>query len=149
MPEPRVDEERLRLAEAFLQEVTYRSRETQAAPFAAGGSLDRTCGLGERATVDLDLSPPARALLADLWSHPLPPAALDHVQTVLTTWIERVDALDRKRNHFLKAFRHSHGFDRTRYSPTDLATYDSSLESINAEIRLLRRESATQLLALP
>jgi hypothetical protein len=149
MPEPLVDEERLRLAEAFLQEAVYRSREARAAPLAAPPARDRACGLGESATVDLDLSPRALELYRLLWPAPLPPTTRQHVDTVLAAWVERADALDRKRNHFLKAFRQAHGFDRTLYSAPDLAAYDSGLETINADVRHAQREHAARLLTPP
>jgi hypothetical protein len=148
MPESHIDEERLRQAEAFLQEAVYRSREARAAPLAAPSTRERACGLGERAAVDLDLSARALELERSLWPTPLSPTARPHVDTILAAWVERADAFDRKRNHFLKAFRQKHGFDRTRYSATDLAAYDSGLEAIHAEIRAGHRAAAHALLEI-
>ena len=110
-------EERLELAEQFLQEAVYRSRGAQAgAGLFASGDPDRgDCGLGERAAVVLDLSPRAEEVFGLLWPEGLTEAELDEIREKMTSWIELQDALDRKRNHFLKAFRNEHGFERSSF----------------------------------
>lgn len=71
---------------------------------------------------------------------------LTHLREVMRAWIERQDQLDRDRNHFLKAFRQRHGFDRRAYSGEQLAEYDSGLAAINARADAERREHASRLL---
>jgi len=125
---------RLELAEDFLREAVFRSRERQAAsvaiarPKPAGG----TCGLGEKASVVLDLSPRAQELYEALWPTGLAGAELEHVRGVLADWVVEQDALDRQRNHFLKAFRQKHGFDRDAYPPERLQEFESGLARVNA-----------------
>ena len=51
------------------------------------------------------------------------------------------DALDRKRNHFLKAFRGKHGFDRTRYDAERLSEYERGLARVNDEENRARRSA--------
>jgi hypothetical protein len=48
-------------------------------------------------------------------------------------WIRLQDGLDRKRNHFLKAFRQEHGFDRKAYSPEVRAKYQTGLDAVNQD----------------
>ena len=109
---------RLEQAELFLQEAVYRSRERQ----AAGVELRRgaspaagNCGLGEKAALELDLSARGRELAAVLWPAGLEGEALARVRTELAAWVVAQDALDRKRNDFLRDFRQEHCFDRTKY----------------------------------
>ena len=64
----------------------------------------------------------------------------------MRAWIEAQDALDRKRNHFLKAFRNEHGFDRTKYDAAELAEFESGLARINDEENRERRSAASKLL---
>jgi hypothetical protein len=66
----------------------------------------------------------------------------------MSAWVERQDAIDRKRNHFLKAFRSRHGFDRARYAPEVLGEWEAGLAGINAEEDLERRAMAERLLAI-
>ena len=155
-------EERLKLAEAFLQEAVYRSREAQSqqhrepAPVErldgdAPGSRKRSsspqnCGLGEKAVVVLDLTPRGAELFAQLWPDPPAPAAVQELRAVVTDWVRRQDALDRKRNHFLKDFRREHGFDRTLYTDEQSSAYRSGLDAINAEVDATRRAAAQSLL---
>jgi hypothetical protein len=144
-----VDTERLRLAEEFLREAVFGSREKQAA-----GSLERTfrnetssCGLGERAATLLDLSPRGRELYEQMFGRAAGPAG-DAIRATMTAWIERQDAIDRKRNHFLKAFRGRHGFDRARYAPEVLRDWEAGLAGINAEEDVERRATAGRLLEI-
>ena len=162
---------RLDAAEAFLQEAVYRSRGAQAgasllAPDerpaderpaderpadggpADGGPADGgQCGLGARAAVVLDLSPKAEGLFTELWPDGVDEAHLVALEDVMRAWVERQDALDRKRNHFLKAFRGEHGFDRSAYDPGQAAAYREGLDAVNGEVSAERREVAEALLA--
>jgi hypothetical protein len=157
--------ERLALAEAFLQEAVYQSRAKQAAGSALAGlsgtisadskasspgtgSDTRRCGLGLRAEIVLDLSARAIEIGRQLWPSGLPETELDRIQAVLRDWIELQDALDRKRNHFLKAFRQAHGFDRHAYPPELRAEFEAGLERVNAEVTERRRASAAALLGV-
>ena len=124
---------RLSLAEEFLREAVYRSRERQSPV------RDPSCGLGGKAEVVLDLSPRAREIHGLL--------SLGNVHGVMSDWIERQDAIDRKRNHFLKAFRGQHGFDRKLYAPETLAEFEAGLARINGEEDSERRAAAERLLA--
>lgn len=152
--------DRLALAEAFLQEAVFESRAKQAAgtALAAGASAKPTnCGLGRDAAIELGLSPRGRELFASLFvradatspSRGAPSAAaaeLARIRDVMTAWIERQDQLDRNRNHFLKAFRQRHGFDRRAYTAEELALYDAGLAAVNAQAERERREHAERLI---
>jgi hypothetical protein len=137
-----VDEARIRLAEEILREGVYRSREKQAAPLLPRAG---NCGLGEKAAIDLDLSPRGRTFFDQLFAAGLDPSASDRFRATLSGWIEKQDALDRKRNHFLKAFRGRHGFDRTSYTPEILAEYEAGLAGIASEEDAARRRAAEEL----
>jgi hypothetical protein len=142
--------ERLELAEAFLQEAVFRSRAEQAASTALAqlaSDKKRQCGLGTEAAVALDLTPRAAELALQLWPSGVDAARAANVRRLLAAWIERQDALDRERNHFLKAFRNAHGFDRRAYTAAQLAEYEAGLERVNSLAELERRAAATELLA--
>jgi hypothetical protein len=153
---------RVELAEELLRESVYRSRAAQAArtvlaqgastatgernaaaPGAASASGN--CGLGEKAAVVLDLSPRGREIFERLF-----PIAGDDVcarfRACAREWIEAQDAIDRKRNHFLKAFRREHGADRTQYSAAQLAEFETGLARVNGEEDRERRSAAERLL---
>lgn len=146
---PHSETPRVELAEEFLRQAVYRSRSAQAftttiekgrATQQQGGN----CGLGQRAAVVLDLDERGRELFERLWTDS---ADLEHVHAVMKRWIERQDALDRKRNHFLKDFRREHGADRTRYTPDETAAFEAGLARVNDEENRLRRVAADELLA--
>lgn len=145
-------DERLRSAEGLLQEAVYASRSLQAArtavappePAADGGQ----CGLGHGAAVSLDLSDRGREHFRSLWPTDPAPADLERVRALLRTWIRDQDALDRRRNHFMKAFRAEHGFDRAAYAPETLAAWDEGLDRVNAEANDRRTAIARELLEL-
>lgn len=143
-------EERLALAEAFLQEAVYHSRSAQAgaALFAANDPEAGRCGLGVEAEVVLDLSPAGEKLFGRIWPDGLTPDALQTLQAVMTGWIERQDALDRQRNHFLKEFRRTHGFDRAAYTPEQAAAQRAGLDNVNGEVDEGRRAAARELMAI-
>jgi hypothetical protein len=136
--------DRLAQAEAFLQEAVYRSRAGQAAGASLAGSAH--CGLGNEAAVELELSERGAELFRALWPEAPGGTELERVREVMRAWIVRQDALDRDRNHFMKGFRQRHGFDRTRYSPEQLAEYEAGLEQVNATVNGERRRSARALL---
>ena len=146
-------DDRLRQAEAFLQEAVYRSRDAQAgaALLDAHASVPTNgeaipCGLGRKAAVVLDLSPRAQDLFASLWPIDLSPTDVESVRDLMADWVRRQDALDRKRNHFLKAFRGTHGFDRTQYTEEQSKAYRHGLDAVNAEVDESRTEAARGLL---
>ena len=146
-----LDAARLELAEAFLREAVYRSRAAQAAAGAMpGAALPPTggrCGLGERAVVVLDLSDKGRELFERIWSEEPTEGEFARLRDVMREWVVDQDALDRKRNHFLKAFRNKHGTDRTRYTAEELAEYEGGLTRINVEEDEARRAAARTILA--
>lgn len=137
------------LAEAFLQEAVFRSRSSQAMATALkqpASSPLGTCGLGQQAAIDLDLSPRGRELFDLIWRTPPPHAELERIRKVMSDWIASQDALDRKRNHFLKAFRQHHGLDRTQYASPQSSDFESGLARINDEESRSRRTAAEELL---
>jgi hypothetical protein len=142
------DGRRLECAEALLTEAVFRSREAQAASgLFRSADGPGSCGLGERAVVARELTEKGRALLATLWS--------DHgersaewqaaLAESIAAWVVRQDALDRDRNHFIKAFRRKHGFDRQAYGPEQVADYERGLDEVNAEESRARRAAAVTL----
>ena len=145
--------ERLTKAEAFLQEAVYQSRGRQAAQVGLlRGRLEArpagptNCGLGLEAAIELRLSPRAIELAAELWPEGCEAGHEARVAEVMGAWCKRQDQLDRARIHFLKSFRGANGFDRTQYSPRQIAEYDAGLERINAQSNAERREHALRLL---
>ena len=143
-------QERLRVAEDFLQEAVYRSRARQ----AAGGVVFQTesgddpgrCGLGAEAAIELNLSDQGAELFHRLWPEGLDGPSLERVRSTMASWIARQDALDRRRNHFLRDFRQANGADRTAYDPDQLAAYEAGLEEVNATVRRGLRQAAEVLL---
>ena len=147
-----LDAARLELAEAFLREAVYRSRAAQAAagamPGAAPPPTGGRCGLGERAVVVLDLSDKGRELFERIWSEEPTEGEFARLRDVMREWVVDQDALDRKRNHFLKAFRQKHGFDRMRWSPELANEFDWGLSKVNAGEDDSRRTAALELMQL-
>ncbi len=143
---------RLLLAEELLQEAVYTSRAKQAAGVSLlrarekDGSSPSNCGLGQGAAISLELSAQGRAALEELWPAGLIPEDFERIRSALAAWVERQDQLDRDRNHFLKAFRTHHGFDRGAYSPEEAAALDQGLARINAQVEQERRTAAEALL---
>lgn len=144
---------RLASAEAFLQEAVFQSRGRQAAQTGlARGRMEgkasgpTNCGLGREAAIELSLSPRAEELFAELWPKGRDDAQRERIAEVMAAWCARQDQLDRDRNHFLKAFRHAHGFDRTQYTAEQVAEFDAGLERVNEQSNAERREHAERLL---
>lgn len=145
-------DDRHRLAANLLQEAVYQSRARQANQVAfSEQALDRPpgagCGLGDETAVDLDLTPRGERLLHELWPGPLAPSDLERIRTVMRDWVESQDALDRKRNHFLRDFRQANGFDRRAYSAEQARAFEEGLEHINTEVEERMRRAAEALLA--
>lgn len=131
------------LAESFLQEAVYRSRGDQAgATLLAAGAA--SCGLGEKPSVSLDLTPRAEELFQELFGDR--PVPLGSLKDVMAAWVKRQDALDRKRNHFLKDFRATHGANRRAYALDQLDAFEAGLAEVNGEVQRARHEAATELL---
>ena len=140
-------EERLALAQAFLREAVFRSRATQAASgvFASKPDADGRCGLGEKAALVRDLTEEGANAFKRLW----PDASDAHAEQIrarMNAWVVEQDALDRKRNHFIKAFRQKHGFDRVRWTREQSEEFDFGLAKINAGEDDSRRRAALELL---
>ena len=148
-------EERIRRAESFLQEAVYQSRARQAAgvglsggrPDGPPGSPTSGCGLGGDSATDLELTERGEELFRELWPRAVGPTELARIQEVMTEWVERQDALDRKRNHFLRDFRQTHGFDRRTYSKELANEMEAGLAAINAEVNERLAAAAKTLLA--
>ncbi|MCH2105070.1 MAG: hypothetical protein MK291_00345 [Planctomycetes bacterium] len=136
--------DRLDLARAFLVEAVYRSRNSQGLSSVFEGKSN--CGLGEGPVANLDLSEKAQGIFEELWPGEMQQATLDEIRATTRAWVERSDALDRDRNHFLKAFRHANGFDRSAYTPEQLAEYEAGLEAVNSTVDAALSETATALL---
>lgn len=162
-------DERLAWAEGLLREAVYRSRALQAASSAlampplamspleaspvdaraegpAAAKPPGRCGLGERAAVSLDLSAEGERLFVALWPATPDAADVERIRGCLRDWVVEQDTRDRKRNHFLKAFRLANGFDRTRYSAAQIAEFDAGLARINADEDSARRAAAQRLI---
>jgi hypothetical protein len=104
------------------------------------------CGLGRSAAVELGLDDKGALLFGELFGDSVPPAALERIRTDMTDWVERQDALDRKRNHFMKAFRNEHGFDRAAYSEEQLRDYEAGLAAVNDQVNDELRAAAEHML---
>ena len=132
------------LARSFLMEAVYRSRNSQGLGSVFAGKTN--CGLGEGPVANLDLTERAQALFDELWTEPLTQAQLDEIRAKTRAWIERSDALDRDRNHFLRDFRQANGFDRTVYTEEQTTAYESGLEKVNSGADEALGEAAKSLL---
>jgi len=141
--------DRLDQAMAFLQEAVYHSRAAQASSAGLSGPTDAEgqCGLGEKAAVVLELTERGRALFQEIWPRALAPDQLEQIRSTMAAWIERQDALDRKRNHFMKDFRQTHGFDRSSYTEAQQVDWNTGLSAINDDINARLRARAGELLA--
>ncbi len=139
------------LAERLLDEVVFASRARQTALNSIAGG-DASCGLGARAEFERRFGTRASALCAELWpecaaTEGADPASNPERDAALAAWVRRQDGLDRERNHFLKAFRGEHGFDRANYSLTVLAGYEEGLAAVNQKHTTERRRAAEGLLS--
>jgi hypothetical protein len=150
LPDPAQSEERQRLAQELLREAVFQARARQAAGIGIAGSGPEDsggCGLGREPASEIELSSRGRELLKELWLRPLAPTEVEHVQGSIQGWIERQDAFDRKRNHFLREFRQAHGFDRRLYDAQVARSFEDGLQRINAEVEERLQEAARELLA--
>ena len=134
----------LDLARTFLVEAVYRSRNSQG--LSSVFAEKSNCGLGEGPVSNLDLSEKARAIFEELWPGDIEEVQLNQIRAKTRAWVERSDALDRDRNHFLKAFRQANGFDRTAYTAEQLAEYEAGLEGVNSTADMELSEAASALL---
>ena len=132
------------LARAFLEEAVYRSRNSQGLESVFAGKSN--CGLGEGPVANLDLSEKARSLFDELWPEAPDQVHLDAIRATTRGWVERCDALDRDRNHFLRDFRQANGFDRSAYTTEQLVEYESGLEDVNSSADAALSETAEALL---
>jgi len=104
------------------------------------------CGLGSGPRLDVPLDADGERWLRELWPAGLSEAETVRVRDVLVAWVRRQDGLDRQRNHFMKAFRGRHGFDRRAYAPEVEAEYEAGLADVNAEENRRLSEAAAALL---
>jgi hypothetical protein len=128
-------------AREFLEASVYASREAQ--PPAED---EAPCGLGEGPALPVQFNARQRELLSFL-AAAADDARLSVVADVSHRWIRLQDGLDRKRNHFLKAFRNEHGFARSAYSPEVLEQYQAGLDAINQENDERLDDAARQVLS--
>ncbi len=130
--------ERLRLAEGVLQEAVYRARAERAGATLVPGGLEAPagpgrCGLGAGIEGELGLTARGAELLRELFPDPPAPERLERLAAIVRDWVTRSDALDRRRNHFLRDFRAAHGADRRSYGPADTSAFEDGLARVNAE----------------
>jgi hypothetical protein len=138
------------LAESFLQEAVFRSRERQTATVELRRGAQPgagNCGLGDKAEQALELSPRGKDLFARMWPAGLDDAQLARVLELVTDWVGEQDKLDRKRNHFIKGFRLEHGFDRTKYSGELSRAFEAGVGAINVEETEKKRAAAQRLIS--
>jgi hypothetical protein len=142
-------EERLALAQGFLRDAVFRSRATQATGgvFASKPDGEGRCGLGDKAALVRDLTEEGANLFKRLWPD-ASDADVERIRARMNAWVVEQDALDRKRNHFIKAFRQKHGFDRVRWSREQSEEFDFGLAKVNAGEDDARRRAALDLLQL-
>ena len=133
------------LACAFLVEAVYRSRNSQGLDSVFAGKSN--CGLGEGPVANLDLSEKAQSLFDELWPEPPDQTRLDVIRATTLAWVERCDALDRDRNHFLRDFRQANGFDRSAYTTEQLTEYELGIEDVNSSADVALAEAAEAILA--
>lgn len=134
----------LTLAETLLDEVVFASRARQSATTAVS-SGDPACGLGAAPKFEAQFGARARQCLEQLWPEGAPDDGA--LQATLSAWVRRQDGFDRERNHFLKAFRAEHGFDRSAYAPDVRNRFEEGLDAINQMNAKARRTAAQALLA--
>lgn len=126
------------LARQFLQEAVFASRGASHAfsPRSLEGAAG--CGLGLRPALPEDLSPRQGDIVTQMLEHRLPgetPFRFDLLTDHAADWIRLQDQLDRQRNHFIKDFRGTHGFDKAAWAPDVKATFTAGLDAINADNR--------------
>ncbi len=148
-----MDEERLRLAEGLLQEAVYcaRARQAAGAPLAAGDiaadAVTGRCGLGQAIKEHgLELTEHGEEILNRLFPDELGPTRLARLRDIVQDWVASADALDRKRNHFLRDFRTLHGFDRRAYDGDLARRFEEGLAGVNDEANQRLRVAAEELL---
>ena len=148
-----MDDPRLEDAQDLLRDAVFQARAAQAAGVSLGGrALDEpagpgNCGLGETPGLGAALSERGRELLSKLAPGGLDPAVEGSLGSALQAWVDRQDAQDRKRNHYLRDFRQRHGFDRRAYDAAQTRAFEDGLAGINAEEDELRRSAAAGVLA--
>jgi hypothetical protein len=136
---------------ALLRALVARSREAQAtsgALAALGSAAAGRCGLGERAELELDLPPAALEHARALWPAGAPAEQLAFLREEFERVVREQDALDRRRNHFLKSFRGAHGPDRRAWDAALLGEYERGLDEINGEQTRALEHSAARIAAL-
>lgn len=147
--------DRLELARTVLREAVFASRAKQAAGASLllarerDGSSSANCGLGRDAAIELGLSEKGRSAFASLWPTLEDASELARIQGCMASWVQRQDQLDRDRNHFLKAFRTRHGFDRRTYGPELSAEFEAGLEEVNGRVTAELDVAARALLDAP
>lgn len=131
------------MAAELLHEAVIASRG-ESSPFAGAAS----CGLGDGPELDFQLTDKARALIEQLWPAGLGASQVGALRDAMERWVERQDGLDRKRNHFMKDFRNTHGYDRSTYGDEQRAEWESGLEAIYGDATARREADAQELLAV-
>ena len=145
-----MNERRVTLAESLLQEAVYCARARQAAGAPLVSDIESGpggCGLGQPVREHgLELTERGEELLTELFPDPLGPTHLARLRDIVQDWVASSDALDRKRNHFLRDFRSLHGFDRRAYATEVAREFEEGLERVNDEANQRLRVAAEELL---
>jgi len=139
------------LARSFLQESVFASRQASHSfsPRALDGATG--CGLGLRPAIPDDFNDKQAELLEKLLAAAnvgTEGAPFSAIRDQATEWIKLQDALDRKRNHFLRDFRTQHGAERKSYSSEVEAAFKGGLQAVNDENNALLEAHAGKLAAL-
>ena len=145
-----MNEQRVILAESLLQEAVYCSRARQAAGAPLAGDIESSgggCGLGTPGREHgLELTERGEELLQELFPESLGPTHLARLREIVQDWVASSEALDRKRNHFLRDFRTLHGFDRRAYATEIAREFEEGLARVNDEANQRLRVAAEELL---
>lgn len=118
--------DRLRLARELLIEAHHRAR-------ASTG----------------DLGPHGRELLGVLWPRPMAPTRRERLLGVVRRYVDRAEALARRRDRFVHDFRAEHGFDRSAYTADEASELADGLTRLDVEVGERLVAAALELLEPP
>jgi hypothetical protein len=129
-------------AKKFLEAAVFASRSAGAGPESGA------CGLGDGPVLGAAWSEEQQRSMDALVPAGLTAEQRRQVDQEAAAWVRTQDGLDRKRNHFLKAFRQEHGVSRKTYSPPVAAAYDAGLDAVNGDNDARLAAAAQRLLGL-
>lgn len=99
--------------------------------------------------VEDDLTPHGRELLGVLWPRPMGPARRERLLSVVRRYVDRAEALARRRDRFVHDFRAEHGFDRSAYTAAEASELADGLARLDAEAGERLGDAALELLEAP